>query len=304
MSIVTKFGNHPFPPDQKRPVHIRGDLVLHFIYPLDEPLFSDLNYMYASTDKLQFCTFQLGPGGVFEPPDLHAGDEVYYVLDGIITVENPVLGQCVRVKKGEALLLPKNAWHKGYNFEQEIARILAVIAPRAWKDDLPPADFDESQWKRYKGEYNNRLPQYPPVPHWDTMGTVDDIGRWPVSGPDSRQDPLHYYHISDEKKLLIVRGKQHPMLMKFVVSNDLVHVGEFVLPAGGVSVRVSEPDCHRGDCVVFVEQGPITFFLPDTSETFDVQEEEAMFIPEGVRYQLVNYTAGIVKALFAIAPRL
>jgi len=29
-----------------------------------------------------------------------------------------------------------------------------------------------------------------------------------------------------------------------------------------------------------------------------------MFVPEGVRYQLINYTSGTVKAIFSIAPGL
>ena len=34
------FGNHPFPPDRKKPIHIRGDLIRHFIYPAERPHFS------------------------------------------------------------------------------------------------------------------------------------------------------------------------------------------------------------------------------------------------------------------------
>ncbi len=94
---VEIFGNHPFPPDQKRPVAIKGDLIRHFIYPAERPHFSDLNYLYASTDKLTVGTWQLGPGGTYDPPDLHAGDEVYYVLDGVLTEHNPVLGEFIRV---------------------------------------------------------------------------------------------------------------------------------------------------------------------------------------------------------------
>ncbi|MDP7162598.1 MAG: cupin domain-containing protein, partial [Phycisphaerae bacterium] len=87
------FGNHPFPPDQKKPIHIRGELIKQFIYPADRPHFSDLNYLYASTDRLTVGTWQLGPGGNYDPPDLHAGDEVYYVLDGVLTEHNPILGE-------------------------------------------------------------------------------------------------------------------------------------------------------------------------------------------------------------------
>ena len=92
------------------------------------------------------------------------------------------------------------------------------------------------------------------------------------------------------------------MLIKFFVSNDLVQMGEFILPAGGTGSRASEPDCHRGDAVLFVEEGPVTFFLTETLEAFDVQEEEAMFIPEGVSYQMINYTDHRNKVIFSVAP--
>jgi gentisate 1,2-dioxygenase len=298
------FGNHPFPPDRKKPVHIRGDLIRHFIYPAERPHFSDLNYLYVSTDKLTVGTWQLGPGGTYDPPDLHAGDEVYYILDGTLTEHNPLVGEFMQVHKGEALLLPMHGYHKGHNFGQGIMRCLYVIAPKIWEEQIPPMDFEGGRMKMYKGKANAELPSVPATPEWYRHGTTDDIGRWPVPGPDCRRDPKLFYHITEEKKLLNIHGIEHPMLIKFFVSNDLVHMGELILPAGGTGSRASEPDSHEGDCVLFVEWGPITVFLPDTLEAFDVQREEAMFIPEGVSYQLINYTAAAVKAIFSIAPGL
>jgi gentisate 1,2-dioxygenase len=298
------FGNHPFPPDRKKPIHIKGDLIRHFIYPAERPHFSDLNYLYVSTDKLTVGTWQLGPGGNYDPPDLHAGDEVYYVLDGVLTEHNPLLGEFSRVKKGEALLLPQGGYHKGHNFEQGIMRILYVIAPKIWEDQAPPMDFSAGKMKMYKGKYNVSMPSNKPIAQWNQHGTTDDIGRWPVPGPECRESPILFYHITEDKKLLNIHGIEYPMLIKFFVSNDLLHMGEFILPAGGTGSRASEPDSHKGDCVLFVEQGPITVFLPDTLEAFDVQVAEAMLIPEGVRYQLINYTDHTVKAIFSIAPGL
>ena len=299
---VEIFGNHPFSPDQKRPLHIKGDLIRHFIYPAERPHFSDLNYLYASTDKLTVGTWQLGPGGTYDPPDLHAGDEVYYVLDGVLTEHNPVLGEFMQVRKGEALLLPMHGYHKGHNFEQGIMRILYVIAPKIWESQYPPMDFSAGKMKQYKGKHNAKLPIHPQIGQWYAHGTTDDIGRWPVPGPQCRKSPILFYHITEEKKLINVHGTQYPMLVKFFVSNDLLHMGEFILPAGGTGSRASEPDSHRGDAVLFVQEGPVTFFLTETLEAFDVQEDEAMFIPEGVSYQMINYTAHRNKVIFSIAP--
>lgn len=296
------FGNHPFPPDRKKPIHIRGELIKHFIYPAERPHFSDLNYLYVSTDKITVGTWQLGPGGNYDPPDLHAGDEVYYVLDGVLTEHNPLLGEFTRVKKGEALLLPMHGYHKGYNFEQGIMRILYVIAPKIWEDQVPPMDFKSGRMKMYKGRFNKEFPTHKPIAGWYVHGTTDDIGRWPVPGPECRKEPILFYHITEEKKLVNVHGTEYPMLIRFFVSNDLLHMGEFVLPAGGTGSRASQPDSHKGDAVLFVEEGPVTFFLTATQEAFDVQEGEAMFIPEGVSYQMINYTDRRNKIIFSIAP--
>ena len=46
----------------------------------------------------------------------------------------------------------------------------------------------------------------------------------------------------------------------------------------------------------------MTFFQTATLEAFDVQKEEAMFIPEGVSYQMINYTDHRNKVIFCIAP--
>jgi len=156
--------------------------------------------------------------------------------------------------------------------------------------------------KMYKGKYNSQLPVYKPMSQWYMHGTTDDIGRWPVPGPECRKDPALFYHITEEKKLLNIHGTEYPMLIKFFVSNDLLHMGEFILPAGGTGSRASEPDSHKGDCALFVEWGPVTVFLPETLEAFDIQPEEVMFIPEGTRYQLINYTDTTAKVIFSIAP--
>jgi len=298
------FGRFPFAPDEKRPLHIRRDMARKFVYPAARPHFSDLNYLYVSTEKLTVGTWQLGPGGTYDPPDLHAGDEVYYLLDGTLTEHNPLLGEFMQVSKGEALLLPMHGYHKGYNFGQGIMRALYVIAPKIWEDQFPPMDFEGDKMKMYKGRNNPSLPSRGRMQEWHGHGTTDDIGRWPVPGPECRKEPILFYHISEARKLVNVHGVQHPMLVKFFVSNDLVHMGEFILPAGGNGSRASEPDSHKGDCALFVEWGPITVFLPHSQETYDVQPEEVMFIPEGVEYQLINYTAGTAKAIFSVAPGL
>ena len=178
------FGSYPFPPDQKKPIHIRGDLIKHFIYPAERPHFSDVNYLFVSTDKLTVGTWQLGPGGTYDPPDLHAGDEVYYILDGTLTEHNPLLGEFMQVKKGEALLLAPAWVSQGLQLREGIMRALYVIAPKIWEDQVPPMDFQAGKMKMYKGQATTPTCRISPRGSSGTShGTTDDIGRWPVPGP-------------------------------------------------------------------------------------------------------------------------
>jgi mannose-6-phosphate isomerase-like protein (cupin superfamily) len=132
----------------------------------------------------------------------------------------------------------------------------------------------------------------------------DQLGRFPVEGSEARAKPVRFFHVSREQMLRTVFGEKHPIPLTFFVSNDLVHMGEFVVPPGGVGVRASEPDVHRGDEALYVQVGPICVFFPDTGEAFYVNEGETMYIPEGVRHQYMNYSSKLVKGIFAVAPEL
>jgi len=303
--ILDVIGCHPFKPEDKRSMLIRKDSFVDFIFPPDNPYTSDLSRLIVGTDTLLVGTYQLAPGGSFDPPDIHPGDEAYYILNGTVTQQNSVSGQFIQAKQGESIWMPREAWHKAYNFTDEIVRILFFIAPKPWDDQIPPPDFPVGEdMKMYKGKNNDKFDNVSPLADLTRQGTTDDIGQWPIPGPEGRKPPHPFYVITEEKKLLNVHGWKNPMLIKFFVSNDILHMGEFILPTGGTGPRTSDPDSHAGDCVLFVVDGPVTVNLPDTQEIYIVEEEDAMFIPKGVRYQLINFTNHVVKAIFSIAPGL
>jgi uncharacterized RmlC-like cupin family protein len=92
-------------------------------------------------------------------------------------------------------------------------------------------------------------------------------------------------------------------MLRFFVSNDVCHMGEITIPVGE-GARATEPDSHCGDAAIYVEIGPIVFFLPKISDTYVVEAGDAMFLPEGTPYQCVNYTGSAVRGIFMIAPGL
>ncbi|RUM08361.1 MULTISPECIES: cupin domain-containing protein [Rhizobium] len=140
--LPSYFGNFPHPPTDKKPVHLTRDAYKMFIYTGAKPYSSDLNYLLASTDQQTTGIYQLAPGSNFDPADIHAGDEVYYVLEGTVHLLNPATGQTEELVEGDAVLIPKGAWHRGYNFSDKPAVILFCIAPRIWDESGPPTAYD------------------------------------------------------------------------------------------------------------------------------------------------------------------
>lgn len=133
-SIVPEWmGNFPFAPDKKRAVVISKDKVLPWIYGRGPNQIIADNYI--STDKIYLGDFRVSPGKCFEPPDLHGGDEVYYILEGEASVLDPVKGDVFELKEGDAFLIPKGTWHQTYNFSTKELRILCFIAPKVWLEE-------------------------------------------------------------------------------------------------------------------------------------------------------------------------
>jgi gentisate 1,2-dioxygenase len=133
-------GKHPYPPNEKKPTLITRDKIVTFAYGNKPHL--DFNWLFISTDKLHVGIYQIPPGGRFEPPDVHAGDELYYILKGTLTMFNPETGDVHKVSKGEVLLIPKDGWHQGHNFTDEVVTILFSIAPLMWDPKKgPPPEF-------------------------------------------------------------------------------------------------------------------------------------------------------------------
>ena len=104
----------------------------------------------------------------------------------------------------------------------------------------------------------------------------------------------------DFEKLNVVHGTKHPMLMRFITSNDYGHYGEMILPAGGYGPRCSDPDVHKGDGALFCIDGPVTINLVDLQESYVLNKEETFFLPAGTKYQLVNFESKPIKVVFAI----
>lgn len=143
------FCNYPQPKGQRRPCVQKQSELMKFLYTEEFPETSDLNWLVASTETMTVGEYQLSPGSHFDPADVHAGDEIYYVMRGQVTMFQPESGQVMQVNQGEGILMPKGTPHIGYNFTDQEARMLYVCAPYIWDVDGPPLEY-EGEMKLYK----------------------------------------------------------------------------------------------------------------------------------------------------------
>lgn len=135
------------------------------------------------------------------------------------------------------------------------------------------------------------------------MAALADLGRFPASGPESREAKL-FYKLTEDDGIKMISGRKTPALLSVWASNDVIQFGTIKLLSGGAGPQQTEFDKHPGDAVFYVLEGPMTFYCKEIKETFDVQKGDFMFIPEGNTYKIVNYTAKTARAVFMAAPEL
>lgn len=144
-------GNHPFPPDKKKPVLLKKEDEVVTVYGAGREKISPR--IFASTDKILMSSWVVPPGQTFEPPDIHSGDEPYYILRGKPTIVNPETGQVIQASAGDAVLIPAKSWHCVYNFTDEDVEIIAIIEGPMWdSEDLEQVTDFTLKTVRYKGE--------------------------------------------------------------------------------------------------------------------------------------------------------
>ena len=116
---------------KKKPTKITKDMELVTTYGVNGQ--DMIAYFFVSTAQVNSSAFICPPGHHLEPPGVHCNDEVYYVVKGTVTVSNPDTGEAVRVKEGNALVIPKGTLHIVDNFSEESLYVLCFIH-RIWNE--------------------------------------------------------------------------------------------------------------------------------------------------------------------------
>ncbi|MBI2844843.1 MAG: cupin domain-containing protein [Armatimonadetes bacterium] len=295
-------GRLPFEPDRKRPNLFKREDGMTRLYGKGGNKVYTRTFL--STDKLSASSFKVAPGGTyFEPFDIHAGDEVYYIISGKGVIFNPYTGLAYPMQAGDMVWIPKGVWHQAYNFEDEELSVSTAFAPKMWGDEGIPTRLDGDPLF-YKTEATDWLE----IPrHSSRQDFCMKLGSFPADGPAARQSQ-EIFVLPPERRLSVIHGEANRMLVSFAVSNDFIHAGVITIPGR----FESDVESHGGDELIYVAEGSVSVVVQDESyspeavsvKRYEVNEGERFFVPESVRHSYVNLSGTKAKFVFFTAPEL
>ena len=237
------------------------------------------DWIYASTDRVHMLVFGLAPGGAFRHSEAYrtvfAADEVLHVLDGTMVIADPETGEVQRVETGEQVFFRRDTWHHAFAHGPEPLRVLELFAP-------PPAAGASSAYAR----------QQPYLAH---SRYADDahIGAWVPGTPAGRR--LHVVRPGD-----VLWRRDLDVLCGILASTE--HLTAALIEIGpGEAAR---PHTHGGDEVVYALEGVlhVRAFGDDGNSVFELNPDDAAYIPKGVAHEYRSYGSAPVRALFGVAP--
>jgi len=244
------------------------------------------DWFYADNVNLSLNIVGMAPNGAVLHSDqnrsIFGADELFYVLEGLLVQTNPATGEVIVAKPGEATFFRKDTWHHQWNYSNSQLRMLEFFQPS-------PRTGTGSPHARSK---ENIVPPY--------RHTRDEfLGRWPMAKAEARKDQTHWLIRGEDILWRLeggVRGRE--LLVGIMASTENMTVGKINFLGG----QRSSEFVHRGDKVVFLEEGNLHIEFPETRRWVELEPFDGCRIPEGTRHSFYNMSANEARAVFSVAP--
>lgn len=133
-------------------------------------------------------------------------------------------------------------------------------------------------------------------------GRYDLIGRWPAAMTETRETLLRdggVVTLTKRDALHLISGARMPIVTSLFISTEVFTAGVMELRPG----TKTESEQHPGDEVLYVTEGRLNVYLPDSYDWFEAHARDSLFVPEGTRHEYWNYDDRPVAFAFCVAPR-
>jgi quercetin dioxygenase-like cupin family protein len=207
-------------------------------------------------------------------------DELFYVLQGELVMNNPETGEVHVARTGEAVFFRGDTWHHGFTGGQEATRILEFIAPG-------PLSGNTQTYARTR-----------PMLTEQKQLAEDWIGRWPMDREAARKAATMTV-VGDDDILWELQGEERTLIGIRVATERLTVATVHLRPGQRSSIHT-----HAGDeCLIAVE-GQAGVRLPEhNGQTwFELNAEDAMYIPEGTPHRYQNFSSRPATLFFIVGP--
>lgn len=270
-------------PTFDRPTLIRRDDVALQLWGDDESG-EVADAIYISNEKIHLMIFTMPPGGGFthsgEFRTVFDADELYYVLDGELVLNNPETGEVRVATRGEAVFFRGDTWHHGFTGGLESTRVLEFIAPG-------PLSGNTQAYARTK-------------PMLTELKGVDArwLGRWPIDREAAR-DAATMVLVGADDLLWELHGEER-VLVGTWVSTERMLTSTIRLRPG----QRSDLQTHGGDEFAFMLDGEAGIRLPesDGQTWFELRQEDGMYIPGGTPHRYQNFASSTATLFVIVGP--
>jgi quercetin dioxygenase-like cupin family protein len=239
------------------------------------------DWIYASTDQIHCLVFGLPQNGEFrhspEFRTVFGADELLTVLSGQMALANPESGEVVLAGPGRSVWFGADTWHHAFAHGDDPLRVLEFFAP-------PPSAGTSGAYARTR-------------PYLDEAVYVQRglLRRWPDERAASRS-----LHLVGEDDVLWRRDLG--VLAGTLRSTEHLTVSRIEIGAG----RSAAVHSHGGQEILYALDGPVHVraWHDDETYVFELEANDACFLPQDCAHEYRNYGARLVGAMEAVAPGL
>ncbi len=271
-----------------KPTLVRRSEAARFLWGDDDSHYVP-DLVYGRGERIAGLIFKLTPGEYFRASNtwrtLYDQDRYYYVVCGELTIQDPETGDVAVAKAGEAIYWGGARYHFGYNCNFEETMVLDWYAPQERAANIPEIAMSGAK-RRLEKRIDAR---------------EDLIGNWPAqAGADRtlRETQGRVMTVRQADALSIMHGEKKPVRIDIYASSKN-------LTAGVIELRpsiMSDPEVHGGDETLFVLEGSVHVYLPDSYDLFELHPLDCLYLPEGTRHQYANPGAQLAKLAFCVTP--